>query len=968
MFDFLSRLFDTSGFPPRWQCGDWTAGHGWLHILSDLGVWSAYVTIPCVLGYFVLRRKDIPFRGIFLLFGAFILACGTTHLMEVLMFWWPAYRLAGLIKLFTALVSWGTVLALVPVAPKVLAMRSPEDLEREIAARKEAENALLRVNAELERQVEALRSSEERFRLLVDGTKDYGIFMIDPTGRVASWNSGAERIKQYPASEIVGQHVSRFYPPEDVESGKPRKELQVAVAEGKYEEEGWRVRKDGSRFWASVVITALRDESGQLRGFGKVTRDVTERRRAEENARRLLQEEAARKAAEEFAQVIERQREQLRVTLTSIGDAVITTDAEGRVTLLNPVAQALSGWQEEALGRPLEEVFHIINEKTRQRADNPVSRVMREGTVVGLANHTALVAKDATVRPIEDSAAPIRDEHGQIFGVVLVFRDATERRTAEAAIRHSETALRAKQAELDLVISRTPLLLTRCSRDRRYLFANRAYAEFIGHPAEEIVGRPIVEVMGESAFATITPHVERVLRGEPVEFETEVDYASVGRRFMRALYTPDRDEHGDVIGWIATIIDITERKQLEREREERAAELAVALGKRTEEARRAEKAEGLLREADRRKDEFMAILAHELRNPLAPLRNALELLRLANDDKTLIDQARGIMARQLDHMVRLIDDLLDMSRISQGKVQVRREPVELAAALQSAVETIRPLLEAQSHSFSVTLPPQTIYLHADPARLTQVIANLLNNAAKFTEKGGHIWLTAERQGNEAVVSVRDTGIGIDAEHLPHLFEMFSQAAPALERSQGGLGIGLSLVRGLVELHGGHVEAHSGGLGKGSEFIVRLPVMDVPAERKLQEPAANLAVADVRKWRLLVVDDNQDAADSLAMMLRMMGHETRTAYDGAEAIEAAAAFRPEVVLLDIGLPKMNGYDVARRMRQCWGDGLALVALTGWGQEEDKQRALEAGFDHHLTKPVEATALEKLFALINAAQRH
>ena len=965
MFDFLSRLFDTSGFPPRWQCGDWTAGHGWLHILSDLGVWSAYVTIPCVLGYFVLRRKDIPFRGIFLLFGAFILACGTTHLMEVLMFWWPAYRLAGLIKLFTALVSWGTVLALVPVAPKVLAMRSPEDLEREIAARKEAENALLTANAELERQVEALRSSEERFRLLVDGTKDYGIFMIDPTGRVASWNSGAERIKQYQASEIVGQHISRFYPPEDVESGKPRKELQVAVAEGKFEEEAWRVRKDGSRFWASVVITALRDESGQLRGFGKVTRDVTERRRAEEHARRLLQEEAVRKAAEEYAQVIERQREQLRVTLTSIGDAVITTDAEGRVTLLNPVAQTLTGWKEEATGCPLEEVFHIINELTCQPADNPVNRVMHEGTVVGLANHTALVAKDGAVRPIEDSAAPIRDEHGQIFGVVLVFRDATERRTAEAAIRHSETALRAKQAELDLVISRTPLLLTRCSRDRSYLFANRAYAEFIGHPAEEIVGRPIVEVMGESAFATIMPQVERVLRGEPVEFETEVDYASVGRRFMRALYTPDRDEHGDVIGWIATITDITERKQLEREREERAAELAVALGHRTEEARRAEKAEGLLREADRRKDEFMATLAHELRNPLAPLRNALELLRLANDDKTLIDQARGIMARQLDQMVRLIDDLLDMSRISQGKVQVRKEPVELAAVLQSAVETVRPLLEAQSHGFSVTLPPQTIHLNADPARLTQVIANLLNNAAKFTEKGGHIWVTAERQGNEAVVSVRDTGIGIDAEHLPHLFEMFSQAAPALERSQGGLGIGLSLVRGLVELHGGHVEAHSGGLGKGSEFIVRLPVMDVPPERKLQEPATDLAVADVRKWRLLVVDDNRDAADSLAMMLRMMGHETRTAYDGAEAIEAAAAFRPEVVLLDIGLPRMNGYDVAHRMRLRWGDGLALVALTGWGQEEDKRRALEAGFDHHLTKPVEATALEKLLALIKTA---
>ena len=279
MIEFLSRLFDTSGFPPRWHCGNWTPGHGWLHILSDLGVWSAYVAIPCVLGYFVLRRRDIPFRTIFLLFGAFILACGTTHLMEAIIFWWPAYRLAGVIKLFTALVSWGTVLALVPVVPMVLAMRSPEELEREIAARREVENALQQTNAELERQVEALRASEERFRLLVDGTKDHAICMLDPTGRVASWNPGAERITRFLAEEIVGQHFSRFYPDEDVRAGKPEQDLRVAAAEGRYEDEGSRLRKDGSRFWANVVVTALRDGGGALQGFSKITRDMTERRR-----------------------------------------------------------------------------------------------------------------------------------------------------------------------------------------------------------------------------------------------------------------------------------------------------------------------------------------------------------------------------------------------------------------------------------------------------------------------------------------------------------------------------------------------------------------------------------------------------------------------------------------------------------------------------------------------------------------
>jgi signal transduction histidine kinase len=373
--------------------------------------------------------------------------------------------------------------------------------------------------------------------------------------------------------------------------------------------------------------------------------------------------------------------------------------------------------------------------------------------------------------------------------------------------------------------------------------------------------------------------------------------------------------------------------------------------------------EEALREADRHKDEFLATLAHELRNPLAPIRNAVELLRRAGGDAAVTEQARGIMGRQLDQMVRLIDDLFDVTRISQGKVQLRKGRVELAAAVRNALESVQPLLQAKGHELAVTLPPEAVYLDADSTRLAQVLSNLLNNAAKYTEEGGRIWLTAERQGNQVVVAVRDTGIGIAAEHVPRLFQMFSQVVPALERSQGGLGIGLSLVRGLVELHGGTVEARSGGIGKGSEFLVRLPVVDVPASHGSQGPAADTKGAGGRPRRILAVDDNRDAADSLALMLQMMGHETHTAYDGLEAVQAAATFRPELVLLDIGLPNMNGYDVARQIRQQpWGNGLALIALTGWGQEEDKRRAFEAGFDHHLTKPVEAAALERLLALI------
>jgi PAS domain S-box-containing protein len=443
MVDFLTHLFDTSGFPPRWQCGNWTTGHGWLHVLSDLGVWSAYVAIPFVLGYFVVRRRDVPFRTVFWLFGAFILACGTTHLMEAVIFWWPAYRLAGVIKLFTAFVSWGTVAAMVPVVPKALAMRSPDELEQEIVARKEAENALQQANAALAQQLGALRTSEERFRLLVEGTHDHALYMLDPAGRVASWNPGAERIKQYRAEEIVGQHFSRFYPDEDVRAGKPEHELRVAAAGGRYEEEGWRLRKDGSRFWANVVITVLRDEGGNLRGFSKITRDITARRQAEDNARRLFEEQAARRAAEEHAAAIWAEREQLRVTLHSIGDAVIATDSEGRVTLLNPVAEELTGWAgADAAGQSLETVFPILNEITRQKVENPAGRALQEGRVVGLANHTVLIARDGKERPIDDSAAPIRRPDGTVAGVVLVFRDATERRQAEQADRKHKEILR----------------------------------------------------------------------------------------------------------------------------------------------------------------------------------------------------------------------------------------------------------------------------------------------------------------------------------------------------------------------------------------------------------------------------------------------------------------------------------------------------------------------------------------------
>ncbi len=367
-----------------------------------------------------------------------------------------------------------------------------------------------------------------------------------------------------------------------------------------------------------------------------------------------------------------------------------------------------------------------------------------------------------------------------------------------------------------------------------------------------------------------------------------------------------------------------------------------------------------LKEADRRKDEFLATLAHELRNPLAPVRNAVQVLRLKGSDQPDLRWSREVIERQVEHLTRLVDDLLDISRITRNKLELRKQRVELADVVNAAVEASRPLIERCGHELTVTLPPRPVHLEADLVRLSQVVLNLLNNAAKYSERGGRIWLTAGREGSDVVVSVKDTGVGIPAEKLPCLFEMFFQVERSLERAQGGLGIGLSLVRRLVELHGGRVEVRSEGAGKGSEFIVRLPALvESPPAPRPQEPGGTGEVPAAPPRRMLVVDDNRDAADSLAMLLRMTGHEVHVAYDGLAAVAACERLRPEVVLLDIGMPRLNGYDACRRIRaEGWGSGMVLIALTGWGQEEDRSRSAEAGFDGHLTKPVDLTALLQL----------
>jgi CheY-like chemotaxis protein len=371
-----------------------------------------------------------------------------------------------------------------------------------------------------------------------------------------------------------------------------------------------------------------------------------------------------------------------------------------------------------------------------------------------------------------------------------------------------------------------------------------------------------------------------------------------------------------------------------------------------------------LRESDRRKDEFLATLAHELRNPLAPIRNSIQVMKLADHNLATIEASRAIIERQVRQMVRLVDDLLDVSRISRGKIVLQKRRVDLATVLAGALETSRPLLDQARHHLSVTLPREPIPLWADPTRLAQVFLNLLNNAAKYTEPGGEISLLVEPDDGRVTVRVRDSGIGIPPDMITTIFNMFIQVDHSLERGHGGLGIGLTLVKRLVEMHGGSVAASSAGTGRGSEFVVRLPVL--PTNEAVDSPATGEFPSYACHRRILAVDDNWDSIDSLATMLRMLGNEVRTAGDGVEAVEVAANFQPEIVLMDIGLPRLNGFDAARQIRDLpGGQAMVLVALTGWGQEGDRRRSREAGFDHHIVKPVDPVVLEELLAQLNPA---
>lgn len=650
-------------------------------------------------------------------------------------------------------------------------------------------------------------------------------------------------------------------------------------------------------------------------------------------ARQRVEEELIRtkEALEAKSDELARSLAWLRVTLDSIGDGVITTDTQGRVTSMNPVAVSLTGWtQDQAMERPLEEVFPIVHEHTRERMENPATLALQQGIVVGLTNPAVLVTRDGIELPIDDSAAPIKDEQGHVAGCVLIFRDVTEQRQAEEALRQSEERYRS------LAQATTSVVWT-ADAEGRFVTPQPSWSAYVGQTWDELRDLGWANAIHPNDRA-------RVWKLWKAACASRTLYKADGRmwhaasasyRHFEARGVPLLNADGTVREWVGECVDVEDRKR----------------------------AEEVLREADRHKNAFLAMLAHELRNPLATIHNAVQVMRVAGGNHEAVASASVMMDRQVGQMVRLVDDLLDVGRISRGKIELRRGRIELATAVNDAVDTVRSLCKSMSHELTIMLPPQPIHVDADPTRLAQVVGNLLNNACKFTERGGHIWLMVEREGEQVVIRVRDNGIGIAADQLPRIFDMFMQVDTSLERPASGLGIGLTLVKSLVEMHGGTVDVHSAGVGQGSQFEVRLPVLVETPQPVPAEPTIGPLPTKAR--RILVVDDNRDSAKSLAMLLKLIGNETHTAYDGFEAIEAAETFKPDVVLLDIGLPRLNGYETARKIRrEPWGNAMSIVALTGWGQDEDRERSRDAGFNAHLVKPVALATLMKVLASLRA----
>lgn len=573
-----------------------------------------------------------------------------------------------------------------------------------------------------------------------------------------------------------------------------------------------------------------------------------------------------------------------------------------------------------------------IHPEDRTAARQRLDAALRGDAELYISEHRQQVPSGTPWRWVRVYGRITRDAHGQPIRMMGLAMDITASRCAELAVQENFKALQASEERFRRLGEVLPLIVSLGDKDGKVVYVNPFWEEFSGRTAEDFINGDWRDAVQPDDNKRVSAAWKTAIAaGQSYEYEFRARAANGEFRWLLARSVPVHDADGQVAWWVNCAIDIHARKQ----------------------------AETLLHEAERRKDEFVATLAHELRNPLAPIRNAARLLESHESSDPQLAWTRKVIDRQVRIMARLLDDLLDINRITRGRLELRRERVELAVVIDTAVETSRPLIDERCHALDIILPQEAVELDADPVRLAQIFSNLLNNAARYTEPGGQIRVTAQMQDDQVAISVRDNGAGISPDALPHVFEIFSQVTPALAQSQGGLGLGLSLARGLVELHGGRIEARSAGVGQGCEIRIHLPI--APRTTAAPSQPSGTAPAPGLKRRILVVDDLKDSADSLAALLTISGHEVHTAYDGEQAIEAAGRLRPDVILLDIRMPKLNGYQACRGIRQQeWGRRIQLIALTGWGQEEDRRRTREAGFDYHLVKPVDPDALEILLA--------
>ncbi len=665
---------------------------------------------------------------------------------------------------------------------------------------------------------------------------------------------------------------------------------------------------------------------------------------------------------------LERHAAWLSTTLRSIGDAVIATDREGRVTFLNPVAETLTGWaRDDASGKPLEHIFRITNEITGDPVENPVTRVLREGTVVGLANHTKLTAKDGTIHPIDDTAAPITDQGGRIQGVVLVFHDMSERHAAEASIRESTRARRSAETALREAEDARPVLAAIVQSSDDAIIGktldgvitswNQAAQRILGYTAAEIVGKPISTLLPPDHSEDMSQILERIRRGERVgHFETQ-RLAKDGRVVDVSLsISPIRDADGTIIGAAKVARDISERKRAEAEREQLLA------------AAEAAKAEA--EAANRMKDDFLATLSHELRTPLNAIVGWAKILRSGKVDAEDVEEGLSAIDRNSQAQSQIIEDLLDISRIVSGNLRLDVQRLTLTDILDAALASVLPAANAKEIRIHKVLDSLVGPVTGDPARLQQVVWNLLANAVKFTPKGGTVQVLLERVNSHVEISVIDTGIGIKPDFLPHVFDRFRQADGSTTRLHAGLGLGLAIAKHLVEMHGGSIRAKSPGDGQGATFTLMLPITvvhpDQPDRVKVR-PKESDAIDDVCRdtalagLKVLVVDDEPDARQLLRRALADCQAQVAIASSAAEALALIEKVQPDVIVCDIGMPEQDGYDLIHRVRANPATkDIPAAALTAFARPEDRKRSLLAGFQTHVAKPVDPAELTAVVA--------